>query len=131
MDKKRSEAYAFIRSHVPLVAKLFGRRFTATWLGTETPWRDFRSTDSSLIRAIFVGNALVAIGTLSGFLILFFRRNPYATPITVIPILFPIVYYITHTSLRYRHPMDPVLMLLTAIALTSIFGLRKVAPLSA
>lgn len=131
MDKKRSEACAFIRSHVSLVAKLFGRRFTATWLGTETPWRDFRSTDSSLIRAIFIGNVLVAIGTLSGFLILFFRRNPYATPITLIPILFPIVYYITHTSLRYRHPMDPVLMLLTAIALTSIFGLRKVAPLSA
>jgi hypothetical protein len=29
------------------------------------------------------------------------------------------LYYLTHADLRYRHPIDPVLCLLTAIAATS------------
>jgi len=30
--------------------------------------------------------------------------------------VYPVIYYVTHTSLRYRHPIDPVLVLLVAIA---------------
>jgi hypothetical protein len=34
-------------------------------------------------------------------------------------VIFPCLYYLTHADLRYRHPIDPVLCLLTAIAATS------------
>jgi hypothetical protein len=40
----------------------------------------------------------------------------YAIPLAAYPVLFPILYYVTHTSLRYRHPIDAVLLLLTAVA---------------
>jgi len=33
------------------------------------------------------------------------------------------LYYFTHTSLRYRHPIEPEILLLTAIACGSAFGL--------
>ncbi|MBS1867809.1 MAG: glycosyltransferase family 39 protein, partial [Acidobacteria bacterium] len=126
MDRKRGLAWNFINTHRSLELQLIKRRMTATWLGTESPWRDFRSTDSALIRIIFIGNAIVALGTLSGLVLLFLRRNPYAIPLALIPLLFPVVYYITHTSLRYRHPMDPTLLLLTAVAFASLFGARKI-----
>ena len=128
MDQKWRLASDFIRTHHALEARLTARRFTATWLGTETPWRDFLSTDSILIRAIFLCNALIAIGTLAGIAILFVRRNPYAIPLALIPLLFPIVYYITHTSLRYRHPMDFCLILLTSVALICAIRPHAIAP---
>jgi hypothetical protein len=130
MDQKRGLAFGFIRSHRALELRLFARRFTATWLGTETPWRDFLSTDSALVRTIFICNALAALGTLAGIFILFLRRNPCAIPLALVPLLFPLVYYITHTSLRYRHPMDFSLLLLTSIALISAIRPRAIAPIT-
>jgi hypothetical protein len=121
MGEKSKLAWDFIRTHPALEAQLTGRRITATWLGTESPWHDFLSTDSKLIRTILLFNALAALGTILGIAFLFLRRNPYAIPLTFIPLLFPIVYYVTHTSLRYRHPMDPTLLLLTALAIVRLF----------
>jgi hypothetical protein len=46
----------------------------------------------------------------------------YAVTPAAFPVLFPILYYVTHTSLRYRHPIDPVVLLLTAIAAGALWG---------
>ena len=124
MDEKRHLAWQFIRTHPPLEARLIGRRITATWLGTESPWRDFLSTDSVLIRSIFLFNAFLTLGTVLGIIFLFLRRNPYAIPLALVPLLFPLIYYATHTNLRYRHPIDPILLLLVAFAILSIFRPR-------
>jgi hypothetical protein len=120
MDEKRRLALEFIRTHRALEVRLTARRIVATWLGTEKPWRDFRSTDSWLIRTIFLFNGLVVLGTISGVAMLLWRKNRYAVPVALIPMLFPLVYYATHTSLRYRHPMDPALLFLTAVAIVSL-----------
>ena len=32
------------------------------------------------------------------------------------------MYYVTHASLRYRHPIDPIVLLLTAIAVDGARG---------
>src|SRR5579859_3668557 len=127
MDEKKRLAMEFMRTHKALAARLIGRRITATWLGTEQPWRDFESTDSWLIRAIFIFNGLMTIGMLAGIVFLFARKNPYAIPVACVPILFPLVYYATHTSLRYRHPIDAVLPLLTAIAIVGAMRRRALA----
>jgi hypothetical protein len=38
----------------------------------------------------------------------------------VFVVVVPLVYYVTHASLRYRHPIDPILLMLTAIALAGV-----------
>jgi hypothetical protein len=43
----------------------------------------------------------------------------------VFPVIFPCLYYVTHADLRYRHPIDPVLCLLTAIAAPSAWELVR------
>lgn len=127
MDEKRHLAWQFIRTHPALESRLIGRRITATWLGTESPWRNFLSTDSFLVRSIFLFNAFLALATLLGIVLVFLRRNPFATPLALVPLLFPMIYYATHTNLRYRHPIDPILLLLAAFAIVSIFHPRSIA----
>jgi hypothetical protein len=43
----------------------------------------------------------------------------------VFPLVFPCVYYITHASLRYRHAIDPVVLLLAAIAVDAGLSLLR------
>ena len=37
-------------------------------------------------------------------------------PLAMCLIVFPIPYYITHTALRYRHPIDPLMTILAVYA---------------
>jgi hypothetical protein len=82
-----------------------------------------------LPRALMICATLSGIGALLGVISLFWRCDPYAFPLAAYPIVFPFLYYITHTSLRYRHPIDPVVLLLTVIAIHSLWrswvSLRK------
>ena len=117
MEGKRRLAWEFVRTHRSLELRLIGRRIVATWLGTEHPWKDFGSTDSWLIRGIFLFNGLITIASVAGLVSLCLRRSAYAVPLALVPLLFPLVYYATHTSLRYRHPIDAVLLVLVAVAI--------------
>jgi signal transduction histidine kinase len=69
-------------------------------------------------RLFLAFNLFVSLFGLVGLLLLYRAKSPYAFPIAMFPLIYPIVYYVTHTSLRYRHPMDPVLMVSVAFALT-------------
>ena len=121
MQDKWRKATLFIRTHPTLELKLQLARVIATWLGTQRPVNDFLTADSWLPRVIFVVNAILLLGTFAGSIVLYRRRNPYAFPVVAAPVIFPIVYYITHTSLRYRHPLDPILLLLTAVSFVALF----------
>jgi hypothetical protein len=127
LDEKRQLAFAFIHTHPWLAVQLTGRRFIATWLGTATPWEDFKRTDSSLVRVLFLWNLLTAFGLLLGLTRMLIAKNIFLIPVAEFPLIFPTIYYITHTSMRYRHPCDPVLALLLAIALFGVGHTRTVA----
>jgi hypothetical protein len=117
LESKRKKAVAFIKAHPGLSLRLAGRRVIATWLGTNSPWRDFSATDSSLARFILLWNALTLIGVFVAFARLWLAHNPFAFPLVVFLIVFPLVYYITQTSLRLRHPCDPLLAILLVVAI--------------
>jgi len=116
LDEKWQKATAFIRTHPALYVRLFGRRITATWLGVESPWQAFLQSDSLLVRGILLWNALTLLATIAGLFRFLAARNPFFLPAAVFPLVFPITFYIAHTSLRHRHPCDPVLALIVAIA---------------
>jgi 4-amino-4-deoxy-L-arabinose transferase-like glycosyltransferase len=125
LQDKWQKAVGFMRAHPRLEIALFARRFVATWTGVENPIESFRDTDSPLVRLVIVSNTLAALGALCGILALLRSRNVYAFPLAAVPIVYPGIYYVTHTSLRYRHPIDPVLMLLTAITIATVLPNRS------
>jgi hypothetical protein len=118
MEEKRREAVHWMVSHPRREVQLFTQRFTATWLGTPHPVRDFLSSHSFSIRAVFVSNFLALLGAVAGIVVLFWNRKTraYAFPVAVFPIVFPFAFYLSQALFRYRYPIDPVALLLTAVA---------------
>jgi hypothetical protein len=120
MQDKYHKAILFMRTHPQLELKLVLARIIATWLGTQHPIDDFARADSWLPRAVFLLNGIFLLGTVAGIILLCGRRDRFAFPLAVAPMVFPLVYYLTHTSLRYRHPLDPILVLLTAVSVVAL-----------
>ncbi len=123
MREKQSDAIDFMLTHPKRDVTQFASRFLATWSGgTPTPARDFIQTPGLWIRGVLIFNFFVAGGAAAGIVILWRRRSAYLFPIAVFPAVFPWAYYLTLVVPRYRLPIDPAVMLLTAVALVAISG---------
>lgn len=48
------------------------------------------------------------------------QRHRYATPFAILFLFYPLVYYLTHADARYRHPIDPAVVVLAAAALVPL-----------
>jgi len=126
LDEKARLARSFIQGNPGLFGRLVGRRIIATWLGTEHPYEDFKRTDSVLVRTVLIVNLLLTAGTFAGIWLLLWKKPLPAVPLIVFPMLYPVIYYVTHTSLRYRHPIDPLLVLLTVYSV--VCAIRVLPP---
>ena len=118
LEEKGRAAKEFIRTHPALTLQLVANRAVAFWMGTPAPWRDFQRADSNLARFVFFWNALTILGASAGLACLFFARRWLLLPVAAFPLAFPLVYYATQASLRLRHPCDPALALLMALAVS-------------
>ena len=116
LSDKQIRAITFIRQKPALFLHLTGRKIIATWIGTEHPMDDFLHANSLLVRFVILCNAILTLGIALGAVLLARSKNPFAFPLVIFPALFPLIYYVTHPSLRYRHPIDPILILLAVIA---------------
>jgi hypothetical protein len=145
MAEKWELATSFIRTHPGLELQLAGKKFVDFWMGTEAPVKNFRETDSWLIRGILLSSFLTAVGALCGGVVLLVgtkkvtqgrRAGAEANkngdgaeemawapvfPLAVFPVVFPSLYYLTHADLRYRQPIDPVVLLLTVIGFWALW----------
>src|SRR5579862_3334770 len=121
MQEKQHEAVEFMLAHPARDVRQFASRFIATWSGgTPTPLQDFVRTPGLWFRCVLLFNLLVAIGAAVGIMVLWKQRSAYLFPIAVFPLVFPWAYYLTLVVPRYRLPVDPAVMLLTAVALQAI-----------
>jgi hypothetical protein len=126
MQQKWNEALQFIRMHPRLEVDLFARRFVAFWAGIDSPIEHFLKAEALWDRILLLANFLVALGTAGGLAVIWIKRPRYAFLLSVAPIVFPWVYYATQPYLRYRLPIDPILMLLITAAVAAFFD-RDVA----
>jgi 4-amino-4-deoxy-L-arabinose transferase-like glycosyltransferase len=122
-QEKQHEAIAFILAHPGLALRFTIRRFIAIWSGgTAHPFPDFIRNKSIWFRWTLALNVLAALGGAFGLALLYRKGSSYAVPVAVFPIIFPLAYYVTLAPPRYRHPIDPVLLLLTAVTIQAIAG---------
>lgn len=125
MAAKRKDAFHYILTHPRHEAELIFGRSVMVWTGgTPHPFSDFLKSNSPWFRYVLLFNLCTAAGTLCGIVLLFRNRSIYAFPLAAGPVVFPFAYYLTLALPRYRHPIDPTLMLLTAIAISKIAGTR-------
>ena len=117
MEAKQQEAVDFIATHPHFFFNSVRDRFVDTWMGTGDVPSD------RWIGALHAGAAYVWFTTalsLLAFAGIFLAWRSFgweAAPVWIAPLVFPITYYVTHSVLRYRHPIDPVLAVLAVCAL--------------
>ena len=102
MEVKREIALEFIYHHPAQFVRLSARRFFRFWSAPE-------------------GSAWLPVSLLAwaGMVLALWRRRWEAVPYAVVILVFPVVYYITHVFSTYRHPAEPVIILLAAYAMVT------------
>jgi 4-amino-4-deoxy-L-arabinose transferase-like glycosyltransferase len=121
MHEKQLQAVQYMEAHPAREAHLISRRIISLWSGgTPTPIKDFVNVPSLWFRFVLLFNVIVAVGALLGIVILFRSRSVYAVSAAVFPLVFPWAYYLSLVLPRYRLPIDPIVMLLTAITIERI-----------
>jgi dolichyl-phosphate-mannose-protein mannosyltransferase len=118
MAMKQHEAISWIRDHPATFVEQTFRRFVDNWTGFEEPVTSLMSRPFYVAAGMGL-EALFPLLALPGALLAFRRGSPFAFPFGSAIFFFPVVYYITHTSLRYRHPIDPVLCVLAGYSAVS------------
>lgn len=125
MDEEKRKALAFILAHPRVTCTLIGKRIVEFWLGTATPITAFETHKSPLERFVLLCNVLLPALVVFGAVALLLKRRELAVPLLAFPVLYPLIYYLTHTSLRYRHAIDPNLCLLAAAAIAGVVKLVR------
>jgi hypothetical protein len=129
MQEKKRNAIAYIVSHPGHELELIGGRFVMFWSGgAEHPLDDFVRDHSAWFRYVLIFNLCASLGALAGIILVFIRRNQYAFLLAAGPVVFPLAYYMTLSLPRYRHPIDPTLMLLLAFAMRVTYLRLRSAP---
>ena len=112
LAEKWQKAKDFHLEHPSLCLRLAGAVSSRHGSERNRPGRISFMPIPSLVRFLFSGMR-VHLSWCTGF---FWRLLPRSTlyfpPLAIVPVVFPLVYYFTQTSLRLRHPCDPVLALL-------------------
>jgi 4-amino-4-deoxy-L-arabinose transferase-like glycosyltransferase len=119
MDAKQKEALAWIRSHPGDFLRDSFDRLADTWVAFDEPiWQVLRM--HPFMRWLYLASAIFPVVTFSGAWLAARRRNPYMPVFGAVLLAFPLIYYVTHSSLRYRYPIEPVMSVLCAYALVSL-----------
>ena len=116
MAEKEREAWVFMRSHPVDTTRFVLHRFAGYWLGTSDALVDVWRAAPWYLKLMLVNNCLFALLAWMGALCASRTRNPAAKPMGFVMLIFPMAFYITHTSLRYRLPMEPVMLTLAVFA---------------
>ena len=118
MAEKQSEAGKFIAHHRLRYAGLTLRRVLNTWTGLwEYPPR-WKMDESGLPNILMY--SFISVLAFSGVILAIRRGRKEVIPLTFLPIFLPGVYYLTHSDMGFRHPIDPVLVIFSAYAVVSI-----------
>src|SRR5215467_2041506 len=119
MREKKMAAIQFIKTHPADTIRFQYHRFMETWTGFGEPFLDIWRGAGATLRAELALNYVLTMLMLFGLLAARRSLALESLPLLNVIVLFPAVYYVTHTTPRYRHPMDPIIVLLAAYALVS------------
>jgi hypothetical protein len=120
-DKERA-AVGYIKAHPGEFARKTWGRILDTWTANQNSWVDGWIAALQLSREdVWVCSAFSVL-SLAGLLLALRNYGMESLPLVICLIVFPIPYYITNTTLRYRHPIDPLMTILAAYAISRLWA---------
>jgi len=125
MEEKQHEAFVFMRTHPADTLNFMFRRFVENWLGQSDSPADVWSNGPWYVKGFVALNVFLSLATWMGAMFAYRTRRPGAFPLVAVPLIFPLVFYLTHLSLRYRFPMDPIMVVLATYAVAHIVSVLR------
>jgi 4-amino-4-deoxy-L-arabinose transferase-like glycosyltransferase len=115
MVEKQKQAREFIRREPFRYAVLSLRRVLNTWTAIWDLPPSLTMDNSGLLNVLMYSSisALAFIGIGEAMR----DRREYLFPLTAVVVIFPMIYYLTHSDLGFRHPIDPVM------AIFAVYGI--------
>jgi hypothetical protein len=113
MNRKRQQVREFIFDHPGQFAALTARRIAYIWTGWFSFHPAYLKTESFAVPNIFFCSTLTLIAIL-GVRRSWPRQRSELIPFLLLFACYPAVYYITHPTMDYRHPIDPMMLILSA-----------------
>jgi 4-amino-4-deoxy-L-arabinose transferase-like glycosyltransferase len=121
--EQADEAKAWIAQHPKRFLVLCFRRFIFFWAGLPRTWAGLPRTELERVKnLLFLSSSLLAIG---GLVLAFKRRMRGVLLFGTLLLSYPLVYYITFPQPRYRHPIDPELVILAVFLISFLPSLLR------
>jgi 4-amino-4-deoxy-L-arabinose transferase-like glycosyltransferase len=127
MDSVRGDTMLFIREHPGTYATQTARRILYTWTGIWSLRPSYLSAHPEDLYDI-APYTLLTVMALWGLRLAFRAGNSFAPMYAAVLLAAPAAYYITHVQPRYRHPLDPFLLILAVYAWMQHARRRRQAP---
>jgi hypothetical protein len=120
---KQRLAVAYIKEHPGEFLKKSWGRILETWSAREDSWNDTWVKALHLSREDIWLCSLFSVLSFAGLVLALRETGWDSLPVALCLIIFPIPYYITHTGLRYRHPIDPLMTIFAVYAAARLWSL--------
>ncbi len=126
MDHKLQQGKDYIRAHLGWFAWMTLRRALYMWTGYWSFDRAYLKEEPLDPPNIFVNTTMTILGLL-GLWRVFKRDWSLAVRFAIVFAVFPLPYYISHPETYYFRPVDPLIVILAAVA---VVGKRQLGPLA-
>ena len=115
--QKKEEALKFIATHPVSFARMTLERVVMFWTGA---WDYFFIPSAAPVAALRYGmETLLSLLAFVGLGFVYRASRSYALLFACPLVFYPVVYYVTHAEPRYRHPIEPFLVLLSVYAVVA------------
>jgi hypothetical protein len=115
MDHKLQQGKDYIRSHPAWFMWMTGRRILYMWTGYWSLSREYLKDEPLDPPNIFVDTTLSVLGLL-GLWRVFRMDRSLGMRFALVLLFFPLTYYISHPETYYFRPVDPLIVVLGAVA---------------
>jgi hypothetical protein len=119
--ESKRQALDFIAAHPGIFIWLTVKRVGYFWTGNPQLLQIF-PLSGRFAAARYILFTLVSVLAFVGLFLAFRNGNPAVPLFAITLIVFPLVYYVTHPTPRYRHPIEPAMVLLAVYAITELLS---------
>ncbi|HXV80785.1 MAG TPA: glycosyltransferase family 39 protein [Candidatus Binatia bacterium] len=121
VKESKRQALDFIATHPGTFIWLTLRRVVYFWTGNSQLLQIF-PLSGRFEAARYILFTLVSVLAFWGLFSAFRNGHPAVPLFAIILIVFPLVYYVTHPTPRYRHPIEPAMVLLATYVMKKILS---------
>lgn len=124
MGEKRRQMFALIKSEPGMILWRSVRRFVYMWTGYWSLRREYLREEPFDPPNIIFCSACTLLAVI-GLRQTLRKTREGAMPYLLVLLVYPMVYYFTHSDIAYRHPLDPEIVILGSCAVVSWLRARE------